>query len=137
MGNNIKYTINSSLFKPVDFGQVRWLLADDFHYMHEFWNMSLQDWNEAKEEGYTYCAFIEDEKIVSLAAVWKYSKEKWEVAAVNTRKNYENLGLAKKVVSFVTNYILSNNKIPTLTTDKDNIAMQKVAEKVGFKEQKE
>ncbi len=62
--------------------------------------MSLETWNGAKKEGFTYCAIIEDNKIISLAAVWKYSQNKWEVAAVNTRKGFENRGLAKNVKEF-------------------------------------
>jgi hypothetical protein len=35
--------------------------------------------------------------------------------------------------SFVTDYILSQNKIPILTTREDNIPMRKVAERIGFR----
>jgi hypothetical protein len=86
-----------------------------------------------EEDGYTYCAVIEDEKIIAVAAVWKYSSGQWEAAAVNTRAGFENRGLAKQVVSFVTSYILSQDKIPTLTTGEDNIPMRKVAEAIGYK----
>lgn len=133
MGKYAKYEIQLEYFMPVNCNKVRWLNEDDFHYMNEFCNMNIETWNGAKKEGYTYCAIIEDDKIISLAAVWKYSTDKWETAAVNTRKNHENRGLAKQVVSFITDYILSQNKIPTLTTGENNIPMRKVAETIGFK----
>lgn len=134
VGKYIKYDIQLANFKPVFSGKVRWLGEDDFRYMNEFWNMSLETWNGAKEAGYTYCSIIEDDKIVSVAAFWKYSQDRWEAAAVNTRNGFENRGLAKQVVSFVTNYILIQNKIPTLTTREDNIPMRKIAEALGFKQ---
>lgn len=133
MNKFAKYEIGPSEFSPVNYDNVRWLSQDDFRYMYEFCNMSLETWNGAKEAGYTYCAVIEDDKTISIAAVWKYSPDKWEAAAVNTRKGYENMGFAKQVVSFVTDYILSQNKIPTLTTCENNIPMRRVAEKLGFK----
>jgi RimJ/RimL family protein N-acetyltransferase len=133
MAKLAKYEIQLTDFKPVNHDNVRWLKDQDFHYMNEFWNMDIETWNGAKKEGYTYCAVIEDDKIISLAAVWKYSQDKWEAAAVNTRKNYENKGLAKQAVSFVTDYIFKGNKIPTLTTGEDNIPMRKVAETIGYK----
>ena len=132
MSKNIKFTTDLSLFKPENHKGVRWLNNEDYHYMNDFWNISLDTWNEAKEKDVTYCAIIEEGKIISVAAVWKYSEDKWEVAAVNTREGFENRGFGKKVVSFVTEYILSCNKIPTLTTGEKNTVMQKVAEKVGF-----
>jgi hypothetical protein len=44
--------------------------------MKEFWNMNQDDWNKARELGYTYCAIIVENRIASVAAVWKYSEEK-------------------------------------------------------------
>jgi RimJ/RimL family protein N-acetyltransferase len=133
MAKHAKYEIQLADFTPVAYDNVRWLNEDDFHYMNEFCNMDIETWSGGKKEGFTYCAVIEDDKIVSLAAVWKYSQDKWETAAANTRKNYENRGLAKRVVSFSTDYIFKQNKIPTLTTGEDNIPMRKVAESIGFK----
>ncbi|MDF2543697.1 MAG: acetyltransferase [Herbinix sp.] len=132
MRNYVKYTVQLSDFKPVSFKKVRWLNDDDYHYMNELWDMSYETWNEARNDGFTYCAVLEDNKIISVAAVWRYSQDKWEVAAVNTRENFENRGLAKMTVSCVADYILNQNRIPTLTTGEDNIPMRRVAEAVGF-----
>ncbi|SFQ35841.1 hypothetical protein [Caldicoprobacter faecalis] len=63
MAKYVKYEMQPVEFKPVNYSQVRWLNQDDFHYMNEFFNMSIETWNEAKEQGYTYCAIIEEAKI--------------------------------------------------------------------------
>lgn len=133
MNKDVKFDMRPSEFKPVACERVRWLADADFSYMNEFWNMDLETWNGAKEAGFTYCAIIEDNKILSVAAVWKYSEKKWEAAAVNTRKGYENRGLAKQVVSFVTAYILKQEKTPTLTTGEGNEAMRSVAVSLGYR----
>ena len=129
---HVKYEMEMSNFKPVNYKNVRWLRKDENYLMKEFWNMTDETWNASEIAGYTYCAVVEDDRILSVAAVWKYSDESWEVAAVNTGKGYENRGLAKQVVSFVTEYILKSGRKVTLTTDKENKAMRKVAEDLGF-----
>lgn len=128
-----KYIMTKENFRPFLLEGIRWLVLEgDFELMKEFWNMNQDDWNKARELGYTYCAIIVENRIASVAAVWKYSEEKWEVAAVNTRAEFLNRGFAKRVVSFATEYVIANNKTPTISTDANNMAMRKVAESIGY-----
>lgn len=129
----VKYELKKKDFRPVAFERVRWLEDKDYHYMRDYAKFSRELWNSAKKEGYTYCAVIEEEKIIAMAAVWKYSEDKWEAAAVSTRKGYENKGLCKQAVSFVSDHILSEGKTATLTTAQDNLPMRKVAEALGYR----
>ena len=76
----------------------------------------------------------EDGRIVSRAAIWKYSQTAWEVAAVSTLPEYRCKGYGEIIVSHCTALILNNGKIATCTTSDTNIAMRRTAEKVGFME---
>lgn len=75
-----------------------------------------------------------DQKIVSRAAVWKYSPTAWEVAAVATLPEYRGKGYSEMLVAHCTATILSNGMVATCTTDGANTAMRRVLEKVGFTE---
>jgi len=141
MGNQteiVRYRCTSDTFISADTSEVRWLipgkdteLMDDYLRPRGFAWLE-EDWVDALKAGYSYCAVIKDNKIVSTAAVWKYSEGAWEVAAVHTLDEYQRRGLGAKVVSFVAQYILENHKIATCTTRADNMAMRKTAESVGF-----
>lgn len=133
MGKYIRYVMRQQDFRPVNFERVRWLNEKDYPCMRELYGMSMDEWNNARQDGYTYCAVLEEGKIITIAACWKYSEDKWEVAVVATRNGYENRGLAKQAVSFVADYILSRRKTPTLTTRTDNGRMRKAAEATGFR----
>jgi len=54
------------------------------------------------------------------------------VADVRVSRDYRNQGFAYAVCIFVLNYILENKKVPTIRTEEDNFAMQRVIEKIGF-----
>lgn len=71
-------------------------------------------------------------KIVSRAAIWKYSPTAWEVAAVSTLPKYRGKGYGEMLVSHCTAIILQNEKMATCTTDSQNIIMRNLIEKVGF-----
>ena len=122
---------------------VRWLDRDaDFELAREFWlalqqELTYPEWVEAHVLGYTYAAIVEEGKVISCAAVWRYSEQAWEVAAVVTRDGYRRRGYAKQVVAFVTAYILRNGRLATCTTHDDNTAMIATAKSVGFKAQPE
>ncbi len=95
--------------------------------------LSRHDWEEAHEQGYRYCAIVEDGEIAALGAVWRYSEDRWEVAAVGTKPNLRRRGYAKRIVSLAVAHILACGRIATCTTERGNIAMIRAAESVGFK----
>ena len=96
-----------------------------------------ETWQEARELGYRYCGVVDRPsagrpRLLAIAAVWRYSEQAWEAAAVRTQPEFRRRGLAKAVVSFATAHILESGQRATCTTGSDNLAMQRTAESVGF-----
>lgn len=77
-----------------------------------------------------------DAKIVSRAAIWKYSPTAWEVAGVSTLPEHRGKGYSEMLVSHCTAIILASGRVATCTTEDTNTAMRRVLEKVGFTEAK-
>lgn len=140
----LNLTCTRDTFRPSLTADVRWLdweadselaralwALQGFVYSDEGWR---ELWSGARAEGYRYCAVIEDGTIASRAAVWRYSDEAWEVAAVYTAPAWRRQGYARSVVSFVTAYILDAGRVATCHTNVDNLAMARTAEAVGFRE---
>jgi predicted GNAT family acetyltransferase len=116
---------------------VRWLDWDrDYPLARTFWPadkpLTREIWEQARDLGYRYCAIVEADEIASIAAEWRYSDKAWEVAAVGTAPTYRRQGYARSVVSFVTAQILGAGRVATCTTERDNVAMIRTAESVGF-----
>ena len=132
----ISYECTRQTFRPVMIYPVRWLdWEEDYLLVQEFWpSQTPNGWYHARQEGFQYCAVIEHGQIRALAAVWRYSDTTWEVASVYTQPGVRGKGYAKAVVSFVTAYILEMDKRATCNTSRDNRAMQRVAESVGFRQ---
>jgi RimJ/RimL family protein N-acetyltransferase len=137
-GHHVRYVCTRETFRPAEHAQVRWLTwDDDFSLVQGYWKagghtLTRDQWLEARSLGYTYCAIVQDECIISLAAVWRYSEAAWEAAAVSTRQEYRRQGMAKAVISFVTEHILDEGRVATCTTGEGNLAMRRTAEAVGF-----
>lgn len=113
---------------------VRWLeWEQDYPLVQVFWTEQTPvGWQQAREEGFQYCAVIEYGQIQAMAAIWRYSEAAWEVASVYTQPEARRRGYAQAVVAFVTIAILRAGKRATCSTAYDNRAMQRVAESVGF-----
>jgi predicted GNAT family acetyltransferase len=126
-------------FISADSTGVRWLdMEKDYILARDYWAAIGQElknstWMKAYEFGYEYAAVIEFERIVSIAAVWRFSDKVWELAAVNTLPSRRQRGYSKRVVSFVTSSILQADRLATCSTDDRNIAMIATAKSVGFK----
>lgn len=135
----IHLTCAQADFTPPEIDAVRWLAREtDYALARELWatrgqELSEADWCDAHDLGYTYAGIIVEGKLVACAAVWRYSEQAWEVAAVMTREGYRRRGYSKQVVAFVTAYILQQGRRPTCTTSDDNIAMLATARSVGFR----
>ncbi len=67
-----------------------------------------------------------------MAAIWRYSNEAWELAAVSTRPEFRQRGYGQSVASFVTAAILGQGRLATCLTAGDNTAMRRTAESIGF-----
>jgi len=130
----VEYVCTPISFQPAQRHPVRWLeWEQDYPLVQEFWpEQTPEGWQEAREEGFQYCAVIAQGQLQAMAAVWRYSEVAWEVASVYTRPEARGRGYAQAVVSFVTAAILSAGKQATCSAAADNPAMQQVAEKIGF-----
>ena len=129
-------------FRPSDCSRVRWLdWENDYPLAQAYWPqdppLSREDWEQNRAEGFRYCAIVEQEAIVALAAVWTYSQTHWEVAAVSTTPASRKIGYGKAVVCFVTAHILQQGHKATILTKNTNVAMLKTAESVGFSQSSE
>ena len=117
----------------------RWLGADELNTFNEHLALCGQKplgqhiWDKIYAEGTMYCLIFEDGLPVARACVEKYSEAKWEVGDVRVANEYRNRGLAYDACVFVLNYILENGRHPTIRTEEDNIAMQRVIARMGFK----
>ncbi len=125
-------------FRSCDCSRVRWLDREtDYVLASALWPaeapLSRGGWEEAHEQGYSYCAIVEGGTAAALGAVWRYSKDRWEVAAIYTVPPVRRRGYATAVVCFLTAHILDSGRIATCTTEPDNTAMIRTAEGVGFK----
>ena len=93
---------------------------------------TIEDWLQAQAGGYQYCVTYLDGIAAASGAVWKYSEDAWEVAAIGTPEVNRRKGLARSVVCFVTKYVLEQNRKATLTTHINNVGMRALAESVGY-----
>lgn len=138
IGGLVRFECTWETFRPADCAGVRWLDWDrDYEGVRDFaqdmgHTFTPADWRTAREEGYRYCALIREGRLLSIAAAWHYSETAWEVAAVATRKACRRRGYGKAVVTFVTEYILRSGRTATCTTNRENTAMRRTAEAVGF-----
>jgi GNAT superfamily N-acetyltransferase len=130
----IEYECTPMSFQPLQRHPVRWLeWEQDYPMVQAVWpEQTPEGWQEAREEGFQYCAVIESGQLQAIAAVWRYSEAAWEVASVYTRPEARLRGYAQAVVSFVTAEILKAGKRATCSAGFDNQFMQRVAERVGF-----
>ena len=72
-------------------------------------------------------------KIISLASRTPESDESIRITDVYTRPEYRGKGLARQVVNYVKNEILSLGKMATLNVDKANPISNHLYESLGFK----
>jgi len=134
----LRFTCNKATFVAHECAAVRWLDWDaDFEMAQPFWPTGIpfdrQDWEEARRAGYRYCAVVEGNRIVAMAAVYRFSDEAWMLAAVRTAESHRCRGLGRQVSTFVTGHILNSGRLATCETRADNIPMIRTAESVGFR----
>ena len=117
---------------------IKWLELQDYRVFCRHLKLCGQkpmlkrNWKKIIKNGTMYCGVFIENKMVSRAAVEKYSPQAWEVADVRTANEYRNNGYAQKVCLFVLKYILENNKNATIRTEDDNYKMKQIIDKLGF-----
>ena len=135
----VRFVCTPETFAKVDYSRVRWLDMDaDYPLMREAWEVrglapAREDCLSWRDQGYEYCALVEDERILAIAAAWRRSPTAWELAAVWTREEARGRGYAKAVCSCATAYILANGRIATCSTRSRNLPMIRVAKSLGYR----
>ena len=135
----LRFECTQESLRPAPSSWVQWLdIERDFPLADVHWRalggmLRKEDWRKWHDQGYKFCAVVEDGAIAAIGAVWRWSGEAWEVAAVHTRERFRRRGLARAVVSFLTEHILSSGRTATCHTDPGNTGMIKTAESVGFR----
>ena len=79
-----------------------------------------------------YYGIFNDNKLVAVSGKRISMNSFTEVSAVVTHPNYTGKGFAKQLVSFVTNNIFEENKIPILHVAETNINAINLYEKLGY-----
>jgi hypothetical protein len=134
----VKLTCQPESFRTFETAGVRWLDWDaDFELARRSWAMSAleltrDNWEESRQLGYRYCAFVEQGTILALAAEYRFSEAAWMLAAVSTPESHRLQGLATKVSAFVTASILEAGRLATCETAWNNLPMLKTAAKLGY-----
>lgn len=117
---------------------IKWLDEKEFNVFNAHLELCGQAvinnalWNEIYDEGTIYAGLFVDSKMVARACVEKYSDIYWEVGDVRVAIPYRSRGYAHEICIFVLNYILSQQKVPTMRTEEKNIKMQNVIKDLGF-----
>ena len=119
------------------------LKIDEYDKYLEFFksvhpNCKNTDWveeyfAEMVEEGLC-CGIYENRLLVSCtdAPSMPYMEREVQEIGINTLPDYRGKGYAADVCILAINNIINNNKCPQWSTSIDNIASQKLAERVGF-----
>jgi len=134
----VHYECTKDTFRPDIKHPVRWVDWDqDSEIARMRWEMEPEAfremWTGARRDGYEFCAIVNGEKLIAVAAVYRYSEDAWMLAAVSVDDPADRRqGCAKSVCSFVTAAILDAGRTATCITRADNIPMQRTAESVGF-----
>ena len=91
--------------------------------------------NPDELDGYAGCPFaiILDGEIVSFAIPLSFREGEIEIGGVATVPDLRNKGYCKTLISEMAFRILGEGKAVTLTTERDNLYMQRAAESIGMK----
>ena len=95
-------------------------------------NLSRKQWDGIIKAGTRYCGLFADGEMVARACIEKLTDRYWEISDVRVAHEYRNRGYATAISGFVAGEILKNGRVPTIRTRRDNAAMRKVIQKLGF-----
>ena len=78
------------------------------------------------------CAYVENNRILSLAGVAFCAGQEWEICAVSTLLGFTGNGFSKAVCSFIAKWILEHHHTAICETNSANFAMQAVLSQIGM-----
>ena len=125
-------------FRPVAISRARWLDPQaDFEVARVAWSsvteLRREEWLGFWAQGYEYCGVVDHGLLVAHAAVWRYSDDAWELAAVGTLPDYRRKGLGRAVCSLATSRIIDADRLATCNIESVNVAMRRTATGIGFR----
>jgi predicted GNAT family acetyltransferase len=134
----VKLRCTKRTFRPILSEKTRWWAKDDWREHRTatyppFLAHHKKTWDRLYRQGYRFCATLKKGRIIAAAGLWPRYKDCWEVIAVGVKHGMRSKGLGRAIVAFVTDEILKTGRMATLTTNINNIAMQRAARAVGFK----
>jgi hypothetical protein len=128
----------SELNRPDNIWYARWITENDAKAFSEpfmkgqEYGWTLKEFQELQNMGYSYCGVFLNQRLCSIAGLWKRSSDVWEVIAVGTKEEYRHNGMAKSVVYFIANDILQHIDVASYTSRENNKASIHTAQSVGF-----
>lgn len=107
----------------------------DLAMIQRFYARFNQTVNPDELDQYVGCplAIIKDGEIASFAVPLSFREGETEIGGVTTVPDLQNKGYCKALISEMAFRILKEGKAATLTTEKDNLLMQRAAESIGMK----
>ena len=132
------YPLEAKACVSGNFSNIRWLAREDYpifaHHLELCGQraISKEKWEEICRFGTVYCGLFHEGNMIARACREVLSDEKWEIADVRVVSGYRNQGYALEICRFVLAHILSEGKTPTIRTEKENLPMQRVIQKLGF-----
>ena len=101
MGRDLmpKMKCTAGTFRPEPSANVRWLVEEkDYGLAADFWrrrgySLLTEEWHDANHRsGFRYAALIQNQAVVSIAALIPYSSYAWEVGAIATDEPFRGRG---------------------------------------------
>jgi GNAT superfamily N-acetyltransferase len=133
---DLYYTVDSSSFRPAGADNVVELTSANASLLQGV--DDEPDWDHMGDR--KLYAVVRDNKAVSrvctvpLGPAMPSGKQVISISDLFTEEQYRRQGLAKSLVSYVTDLILKDNNVPLYWTDPDNIASQKLVLGLGYRQ---
>ena len=130
------YTVSRTRFRPVAGEEVRELTAADAHL---FEGCERQPQWKAYDERHRIFAIVREGRAATSVGVQPVTPPDTTprviaISGLHTETAYRRQGLAKRLVSHVTEMILRDGDVPMYWTEPDNIASQRLAKGLGYRQ---
>lgn len=93
----------------------------------------IRPWLEMSNEYAEYFRLFKDGKTVAQGCIERYSFEFWEITEIKTMEEFSGNSYATEIAAFLTNKIVTAGKTATYRTLPENIEMNGIIEKCGYK----
>ena len=133
---DLYYSVSVKRFRSVASEEVRELTAADAHLFEGCERQ--RDWNNMAEGSHVF-AIVRDGRAVTSVGVGSFTSPARAprviaISGLHTETAYRRRGLGKRLVSHVTEMILRDGDLPMYWTETDNIASQRLAKGLGYRQ---